>query len=143
MQLNEFLSRLDKVSQRGDQYTALCPAHDDKKPSLSITVKGDKILLKDWAGCTTQDIVSSMGLKVSDLFADSNLSPQQRQRYRQKKTVRQCLEILEIEVHIFYQCIVQQLHSDTPFRDEDKARNTLAQTRIIKLIGQLNDARRI
>lgn len=143
MLLTEVLNRLDKVSQHGEQYTALCPAHDDKNPSLAVTVKDDKILVYCQAGCTTQDIVGSMGLQLKDLFTESNLSPLQRQQYRHKKTVRQCLEILEIEIHIFYQCIVQLLHTDTPLSDEERARYLVAQTRIIKLIGLLNDARRI
>ena len=143
MLLNDILNHLEKVSQRADQYTALCPAHNDKKPSLAITEKGEKILLKCWSGCTTEDITGALGLQVKDLFTESNLSPQQRQQYAQRKTFRQCLEDLEIEVHIFYQNIVQLLHTDTPLSDEDKARNIVAQNRIIKLIGQLNDARRI
>lgn len=140
--LQEFINHLDAVTCKGEQFKARCPAHDDKKPSLAITEKDGKILLKCWSGCTTEEIVSSLGLKVSNLFTDSNLSPQQRQQYAKKKTVKKCLEMLEIEVHIFYQCLVQLLHTDTPLSDEDKARNIVAQNRIIKLIGQLNDTRR-
>ena len=85
MQLIDLLNSLDKVSQRGDQYTACCPAHDDKNPSLAVTVKDNKILLKCWSGCTTQDITGALGLKVSDLFTESTLSPSQRQRYAKEK----------------------------------------------------------
>lgn len=143
MLLNNFLNHLDKVTQRGDQYTALCPGHDDKKPSLAITEREGKILVKCWSGCTTEDITDALGLEIKDLFSESNFTTQQRQQYRSKKTVRQCLEMLEIEVHVFYQCIVQLLHTDKPLSNEDKARNSLAQTRIIKLIGQIDDARRV
>ena len=142
MQLNDLLNSLDKVSQRGDQYTACCPANDDKNPSLAVTVKDNKILVYCQSGCTTPEIVGALGLKVSDLFTESNLSPSQRKQYANKKTVRQCLEMLEIEIHIFYQCIVQLVHTDTPLSDKEKARSEVAQTRIIKIIGQLNDARR-
>ena len=34
-----------------DKWQALCPAHHDKNPSLSITLKHDKILLHCHAGC--------------------------------------------------------------------------------------------
>ena len=135
MTLNDLLNRLDKVSQRGDQYTACCPAHDDKKPSLAITEKGSKILLKCWSGCTTQDITGALGIELKDLFTDSGLNPQERQQYAQKKTYRQALEALEIEIHILYQCVVQLLHTDNPLTDEDQQRLSVAKKRIIELIG--------
>lgn len=143
MLLDGLLNHLDKVSQRGDQYAALCPAHDDKNPSLSITEKDGKILLNCWAGCTCDEIIDALGLKLSDLFTDSGMNDQQSQVYAKNKTAMQHLEMLEIEIHIFYQCIVQLVHTDIPLSDKERARNFLAQTRILKLIGLLNDARRI
>ncbi len=47
---------------------ACCPAHKDAKPSLSVSEKDGKILLHCQAGCSTNEIVSSMGLSVKDLF---------------------------------------------------------------------------
>lgn len=135
MLLNEFLSHLDKVSQRGEQYTALCPSHDDKNPSLAITEKDNKILLKCWSGCTSQDITSALGLELKDLFTDSGLNPQERQQYAKRMTARQILEDLEIEIHIIYQCVVQLLHTDNPLTDDDQQRLSVAKKRIIKLIG--------
>ena len=135
MILNDLLNRLDKVSVKGDQYKALCPAHDDKKPSLAITEKDNKILLKCWSGCTTQDITSALGIELKDLFTDSGLNPQERQQYAKRKTARQCLEALEIEIHILYQCVVQLLHTDNPLTDEDQQRMSVAKKRLIQLIG--------
>lgn len=37
MKLEEFLRLLRGVSQKSGYYMAKCPAHDDKKASLSIT----------------------------------------------------------------------------------------------------------
>ena len=47
------LSRLEDVTTQGEgQYMALCPAHNDHIPSLSIKITPDnKILLKCFAGC--------------------------------------------------------------------------------------------
>ena len=44
--LRNILSRLQKVKISGNQHTALCPAHDDRTASLSVALKGGKILLK-------------------------------------------------------------------------------------------------
>ena len=57
-------------------WQALCPSHDDKSPSLSIKETNDgTMLLRCWAGCSATDIVSAMGLQLSDLFpkVDRNL----------------------------------------------------------------------
>ena len=37
-------------------------------PSLAITAKGEKVLLRCWAGCDTAAIVDAIGLCMSDLF---------------------------------------------------------------------------
>lgn len=69
--LQEFISRLEDVKGSNNQYMARCPAHDDKKASLSISTGEDgRILLNCHAGCTVREIVAAMGLKESDLFPD-------------------------------------------------------------------------
>lgn len=69
MTLHDFLLRLDGVKGYGDQYSAKCPAHDDKKQSLSISCGADgRILLNCHAGCTPEAIVDAMGLKMKDLY---------------------------------------------------------------------------
>lgn len=66
----QLISRLDGVRPTGrDQWIAKCPAHDDKSPSLSIRETSDgTILIKCWAGCSAYEIVSSVGLELSNLF---------------------------------------------------------------------------
>lgn len=68
--LDNVLSCLDKVKPAGaNKWKACCPAHDDKNPSLAISETSDGVvLLKCWAGCTTQNIVSAIGLELRDLF---------------------------------------------------------------------------
>ena len=68
--LEKIHSCLDKVKSSGiNKWKACCPAHDDKNPSLAITETSDgTVLLKCWAGCTTQHIVSAIGLELRDLF---------------------------------------------------------------------------
>ena len=68
MELDDFLSQLNKVKKSGKGYIALCPAHDDKKHSLSITADKEKILVKCFTGCSTEDIMKSLGLTMADLF---------------------------------------------------------------------------
>ena len=63
------LERLDRVERRNGYYTALCPAHDDRKPSLSISETDDgRALLHCHAGCKPENIVAELGLEMRDLF---------------------------------------------------------------------------
>ena len=59
---------IDKKSKRVDRVQAKCPYHDDKNASLTISHKGDKTFLDCHAVCETNDILESVGLKMSDLF---------------------------------------------------------------------------
>ncbi len=67
--LQDFLSHLEGVIGQGNQYSARCPAHDDKRASLSVSTGRDgRILLHCHAGCAVTDILDALGLKESDLF---------------------------------------------------------------------------
>src|SRR5262249_10920945 len=62
--LNLFLAKLQAVKATGNgQYTALCPAHPDHKPSLSVGLGRDgRILLHCFStGCSAEAIVRSLG----------------------------------------------------------------------------------
>lgn len=50
------------------RWIARCPAHDDRRPSLSICETDDRVLLHCWAGCEAADIVAAVGLRLADLF---------------------------------------------------------------------------
>jgi hypothetical protein len=55
--------------QYGMSYILRCPAHDDKKPSLSITEGRDgRVLLHCFCGCEVEVICASVGIKLRDLF---------------------------------------------------------------------------
>jgi hypothetical protein len=67
----EFISTLDGVRARGaGKWSAKCPVHEDKSPSLSIREGADRILLHCFALCETRDIVAAVGLTMADLFCD-------------------------------------------------------------------------
>ncbi len=71
MPIDVVLERLHRVSKSGAQWLALCPAHDDRSPSLSIAVGDDeRVLLTCHAGCGLEDILDAIELKVVDLFPE-------------------------------------------------------------------------
>lgn len=86
------LDRLQKVKQikakDGLSWQALCPAHGDKKPSLVVTETSEgKILLKCWTGCSTTEILNSIGLTLADLHEEQKkeFTPEEKAEYARKK----------------------------------------------------------
>jgi len=69
MLIDQILNKFSNVKQEGQyKYKCTCPCHRDKKPSLSITHKGNKTLIYCFAGCSTINILSSVGLTIKNLF---------------------------------------------------------------------------
>lgn len=62
------LSKFDIRSSSGNTRQAICPAHEDHNPSLTITEKYDKLLLKCHAGCKFENIIDKVGLEKKDFF---------------------------------------------------------------------------
>lgn len=73
---DQLLNKLDRVKQTGQgKWLARCPAHDDKSPSLSIKEVGDRILVHCFAGCGVTEVLSAVGLEITDLFPDRVSDP--------------------------------------------------------------------
>ncbi len=71
MTAERILDRLESVRETGPgRWIARCPAHDDKTPSLAIRDVDGKLLLHCFAQCSLHEIVSAVGLELSDLFPD-------------------------------------------------------------------------
>jgi len=61
--IGNLLNRLEKVKGSKGRWTACCPAHADRSPSLAITALDDgRILLKCFGGCSVYEIVSAVGM---------------------------------------------------------------------------------
>lgn len=74
--------------KRGDSWSACCPAHDDRNPSLSISAGSDgRALLKCHAGCTVDAVCGALGLKQSDLFEKSERTQVAAPRKKPSATV--------------------------------------------------------
>ena len=69
--LDDLPDRLEGVRRSGAGWTARCPAHDDRRASLSVG-RGDdgRWLLKCHAGCAFDAIVAALGIDAGELFPD-------------------------------------------------------------------------
>jgi hypothetical protein len=64
----DLLALLSGVGRSGDGWTARCPAHSDRRNSLSIHLREGRWLVKCHAGCEWQAIVAALGMVAADLF---------------------------------------------------------------------------
>lgn len=106
---------------------ALCPAHQDKTPSLSIREADGKILLHCWTGCSAVEVVEAIGLTINDLF-ESPLAHHVK-RERMPFSPRDALEALAPEV-LFVGLCAQALAKGRKMSDETRKRMELASGRL-------------
>lgn len=64
------LGALTGVRRTGPgRWSAVCPAHPDRRPSLSIRELDDgRLLVHCHAGCSVDAVVAGMGLQLRDLY---------------------------------------------------------------------------
>jgi hypothetical protein len=99
MPIDRVLQGLTKVRQRQPgQYSACCPAHDDRGPSLSVRETPDgAVLLYCHAGCTPEEITAALGLDMADLFPPRETPANAPKRIARLLTAGQALELLADE----------------------------------------------
>jgi hypothetical protein len=69
MSAAEVARRLEARATGPQAWKARCPAHEDRRPSLSIREGRDgRTLVRCFAGCEPDAIVRAVGLRVRDLF---------------------------------------------------------------------------
>jgi hypothetical protein len=72
------LERFGKLRRGGRprQWSARCPAHEDRTPSLSLGIgRRGHLLVHCMANCTVQAVLAAAGLTMSDLFPPDQRNP--------------------------------------------------------------------
>src|SRR5262245_52855493 len=65
------LQRFTGLRRTRGGWVARCPAHRDRHDSLSLKITDDeKLLVHDFGGCRTEDVVAAVGLTLADLCGD-------------------------------------------------------------------------
>ncbi|MFA5127318.1 MAG: DNA primase [Patescibacteria group bacterium] len=113
--INKLLDRLQKVKSKSHgQWTACCPAHDDKHPSLGIKLTDDgKILLHCFSmQCEVDNIVSAVGMELDDLFPPREVNYETKGRIKREyfspAVVLECLRYESTVLMIAAQDIVNK-----------------------------------
>ena len=82
--LEAVLSRLHKPRLSGGAYSARCPAHDDHKPSLRVSLgRFGEVLIHCGAGCTRDAVLAALSLTIEDTASgrQADREPQRRHEY--------------------------------------------------------------
>jgi len=96
--LSVLASGLEKVKWHGDHnFSACCPAHNDRNPSFSVSDVNGKTLVKCFSGCTQEGVINAL----RDLGLWHSASRDQidrRNRSELKESIRHHQQILWLGV---------------------------------------------
>lgn len=136
------LSRLQKVKGRNGSWTACCPAHNDKGPSLAVREADDgRVLLHCFAGCETLSVVQALGMDMTDLFPPDNkrrdYPVEGKPKLKPAFYASDLIRILGFEALVVSIC-ASDLRKGKPLNDEDYERLKVAQQRIEEVMHYAN-----
>jgi AAA domain-containing protein len=82
MTLEEFAHKFEGARRNGAGFMALCPVHEDRTPSFSISQgAGGNFLVHCHRGCETEAALRARGLTMEDLFVEKVQRRQRRDRH--------------------------------------------------------------
>ena len=131
-QIENIISRLQKVKGRNGSWTACCPAHEDRSPSLAIRETPDgRILLHCFGGCSTESVLGAIGMDLTDLFPPTNDYDytQPRKPLAQRFYASDMLRVIKFEASIVAIAAYDMSQGKT-LHEKDLARLKLASLRI-------------
>ncbi|MCI0663416.1 MAG: DUF3987 domain-containing protein [Acidobacteria bacterium] len=115
-----------KARQKGNNWMAHCPSHEDRQASLSIARGNDgTILLNCFAGCSTENIVEKLGIEMAELF------PKKPQK--QKRKIVATYDYRDEQGKLIFQCVRYEPKDFRQRRPDGKG----------GWIWNLNDTRRV
>ena len=110
--LETILNRLAGVRRTGKSFKAICPAHADRTPSLSVKEGDDgRVLLHCFGGCEMEAVVAAMGLRPADLFP-ADKAPQRTTRLP-GVSIRELKAAAEFERQVLYIVKSDQMNGRT------------------------------
>ena len=137
MAIDDVLSRLDAVKRTGDgRWRARCPAHDDRRPSLSLREMPDgRILMRCLAECPTESVLSTIGIEFDALFPPrmGDWTPRERRPFNPMDVLR-CLAFEALVVAV----AAGNMGKGVELTDTDRARLLIAAERIQNAVELCN-----
>ncbi len=93
------LAGLTRVRQRQPgQWSACCPAHKDRDPSLSVRQNTDgAVLMHCFGGCSVDAVLAALALDMASLFPPQERSGREPKRLPRLLSSGQAMELLQSE----------------------------------------------
>lgn len=136
--IENVLSRLDKVRGRNGNWVACCPAHKDRSPSMTIRETPDgKILIHCFAGCSIGEIAAAMGINLSDLFPPRDDGTHYSKPSRQRFIASDLLKVIAFEATVVSVCAVN-IAAGKNLSEQDRERLRVAARRIHEALEAAN-----
>jgi len=140
--VERMLGMLTKVKGRNGSWTACCPAHNDKGPSLAIRETPDgRVLLHCFAGCETLTVVQALGMDMTDLFPPDD----KRREYpiEGKKSLKPAFYASDLMRIISFEALVvaicaYDMSQGKKLSETDRERMKLSQQRIEEAVKYAN-----
>ena len=126
---DNLLSRLDKIKRTGNgMWTACCPAHDDRGPSLTIRELDDgRVLLHCFAGCSVHEVLAAVDLDITALFPEKEITHGKPER--RPFPAMDALRAVAFEA-LVVSAAASSLLAGQPLSTVDRERLTVAASRI-------------
>ena len=133
--IDAVLSRLGYVRESGDgRWMAKCPVHEDGRASLSIReLSNGIVLINDFAGCETEDVLAAIALEMSDLYPADIQSPRRQQYSDDRLSGRECIALLDNELMLLT-VAASHVAKGIEMPPEDAERIALASSRIRQVV---------
>lgn len=141
-QIEKFLSRLQKVKGKNGSWTACCPAHNDRSPSLAVRELDDgRLLVHCFGGCDTLSVVQSVGLDMTDLFPPDSKRKEYpvegKPKLERSFYASDLLRVLSFEALVL-SVLAYDISEGKTIKEEDRQRAKLAQQRIEEVMQYAN-----
>lgn len=139
MAAESLLAKLDGVQGRGPRWRAICPAHESKHRTRSLSIHetdDGRVLMHCFAGCDVEAITRAIGLELSDLFPPRAPDDQRRPAVRKPWTAGEVVAALGAELHVAW-VLLTDVTNHKPLTDADRKRAGEAARRCAALIAEL------
>jgi hypothetical protein len=121
------LSRVRHRQTGRDSYVFHSPTREDRRPSCTLRVLDDgRVLIHDFGGDSTEDILSAIGLSFSDLYPDRVGEERHGLRgERRPFPAQDILRCIGFEALVVLAAATAMMAGE-PFTDADRARLVIA-----------------
>ena len=139
MSAETVLAGLHKVRRSGQRlWSACCPAHEDRSPSLAVKETDDgRVLLHCFGGCSVDSVLGALGLGMDALFPPRPAAGTGMQRVRRPWNASDLLRLAAYESQLAM-IVASDIAAGAEVSQADRARFLEAVSRLGDVASAVN-----